>query len=75
MVNSVTHEEVVDYLDASATFYSLENVNETLKSESTSVQVSHSNYDYVQSFLICFGACGFEYFQVSTLESLAHSKC
>ena len=75
LVNLVTHEEVVDYLDASATFYSLENVNETLKNESTSVQVSHSSHDYVQSFLIYFGACRFECFQVSTLESLVHSKC
>ena len=43
LINSVTsNEEVIvsDYLDASATFYSLDGLNETLKRESTFVKVS-----------------------------------
>ena len=40
LVNNVTNKEVVKHLDASATFYSFDELNETLKTESSFVQVS-----------------------------------
>ena len=40
LVNSATNEITTDSLDASATFYNLDNLNETLKNYTTSVQVS-----------------------------------
>ena len=40
LVNSAKDKEVVKRLDASATFYNLDELNETLKSELVSVQVT-----------------------------------
>ena len=42
LINSATNDEEIiirDYLNASATFYSLDGLNETLKKETTFVQV------------------------------------
>ena len=39
LVNSAKDKEVVTHLDASATFYNLDKLSETLKNELTSVQV------------------------------------
>ena len=42
LINSATNDEkvmITDYLNASATFYSLDWINETFRSESTFVQV------------------------------------
>ena len=40
LINSDIEEVIIsDYLDASATFYNIDELNETLKSESTFVQV------------------------------------
>ena len=42
LLSQATNEEVVIRLDTSATFYSLDQLNETLKHESTFIQVSHT---------------------------------
>ena len=39
-INSATSEELTEHVDASATFYNLNNLNETFKSDLTYVQVS-----------------------------------
>lgn len=39
LINSATNEELVKHLDASATFYILDDEDETVKHESTLVQV------------------------------------
>ena len=39
LINSATNDEIIDYLNASATFYSLDWINETFRSESIFVQV------------------------------------
>ena len=42
LINSATNDEeviITDYINASATFYSLDGLNETLKKETTFVQV------------------------------------
>lgn len=42
LVNNATNEERIKRLDSSATFYKLDELNNTLKNESISVQVGHS---------------------------------
>ena len=58
LVNSVTNKEMIKHLDASATFYNLDKLNGTFKSDLTYVQVSymwqntrqfhHSQSSYIQ---------------------------
>ena len=42
LINSATNKEVIRHLDASATFYILDQEDETLKHESTIVQVRYT---------------------------------
>ena len=43
-INSVTNEKVTKLLDSSATFYNLNNLNETFNIDLTYVQVGSKNY-------------------------------
>ena len=71
LVNSATNEIITDSLDASATFYNLDNLNETLKNYTTSVQVSAYTGYFSHSKLSV--AYRFEYFRVSTLDPSVYS--
>ena len=52
LVNNATNEEVVKRLDTSAMFYNFDELNETLKSDLTFVQVSNmKQWPDVPSFL------------------------
>jgi hypothetical protein len=42
-INSATNENVIEFLDASASFYNLDNLNEAFKSDLTYVQVGNKN--------------------------------
>ena len=44
-INSATNENVTESLDASATFYNLDYLNETFKSDLTYVQVGNKIYN------------------------------
>ena len=62
LVNSATNEEMTEYLDTSATFYSLDNFNEAYKHESTSVQVNSTTCTIIpkHKILLHIGSIAFK---------------
>ena len=70
-INSATNENVTESLNASATFYNLENLNETFKSGLTYVQVGNKVLLIIIPYLLVT-LYSLEWFQeVNTLGSLA----
>lgn len=70
-INSATNENVTESLNASATFYNLENLNETFKSGLTYVQVGNKVLLIIVPYLLVT-LYSLEWFQeVNTLGSLA----
>ena len=52
-INSATNKKLIEHVEASATFYNLEKLNETFKSDLTYVQVSYkiSKYQEIISYM------------------------